>query len=252
MKSRRIVALSITAALVVAVLSSGALSGASAATKKPAVQRVSVTAKEYKFTLSKKKVNTGTVIFTVTNKGKIGHDFSIGGKKTPIISPGKSATLKVTFKKKGQFKYTCTVPGHARLGMKGTLAVGTAPKPTTTTPTTPTTAPAPAVGTVASTIDVSMTEYSFTLTENGAPVTSVPSGPVTFVITNNGSITHNFDLMNVPGVSAQQSDGMLLGAAGTQTLGPLNLPPGNFTYQCDVPEHAGYGMIGTLAVTPDP
>jgi len=48
------------------------------------------------------------------------HDFKINGKKTPLISPGKSATLSVTLKK-GSFKYTCTVPGHAAAGMKGTF-----------------------------------------------------------------------------------------------------------------------------------
>jgi hypothetical protein len=35
----------------------------------------------------------------VTNRGKISHDFKIKGKKTALLSPGKSATLKVVIPK---------------------------------------------------------------------------------------------------------------------------------------------------------
>jgi nitrite reductase (NO-forming) len=83
---------------------------------------VKVAASEYKFKLSTKTARHGIVIFKVTNKGHIKHDFKIAGKKTPKISPGKSATLKVTLKK-GTYKYICTVPGHATLGMKGSFKV---------------------------------------------------------------------------------------------------------------------------------
>ncbi len=51
------------------------------------------------------------------------HDFKIAGKKTPLIKPGKSATLKVTLKKHKKYAYLCTVPGHAAAGMKGTFTV---------------------------------------------------------------------------------------------------------------------------------
>jgi uncharacterized cupredoxin-like copper-binding protein len=83
---------------------------------------VTVTSTEFKFKLSKLSVPHGTVVFTVVNKGKIPHDFKINGKKTSLVKPGKSAKLTVTFKA-GKFKYLCTVPGHAALGMKGTLTV---------------------------------------------------------------------------------------------------------------------------------
>jgi uncharacterized cupredoxin-like copper-binding protein len=81
---------------------------------------VTVTAKEWKFTLSAKSVPHGAVTFKVTNKGKLKHDFSISGKKTALIAPGKTATLKVTLSK-GSKPYKCTVAGHASLGMKGVL-----------------------------------------------------------------------------------------------------------------------------------
>jgi uncharacterized cupredoxin-like copper-binding protein len=90
---------------------------------RPAAQTattVKVTAKEYKFILSKHSAHHGKVTFKVTNKGKIKHDFKIAGKKTKLLKPGKSASLTVTLKK-GKYRYKCTVLGHATLGMKGTF-----------------------------------------------------------------------------------------------------------------------------------
>ncbi|MDQ2984892.1 MAG: cupredoxin domain-containing protein [Actinomycetota bacterium] len=81
---------------------------------------VKVTAKEWKFALSRKSGPAGKYVFKVVNKGKTKHDFKIGGKSTPLLKPGGKATLKVTLKK-GKKKYICTVSGHAALGMKGTF-----------------------------------------------------------------------------------------------------------------------------------
>jgi uncharacterized cupredoxin-like copper-binding protein len=68
-------------------------------------------------------VQTGTVIFTVVNKGKIRHDFKIAGKKTALLAPGKTAKLTIKFTKKGRFSYICTVPGHAAAGMRGGFTI---------------------------------------------------------------------------------------------------------------------------------
>ena len=84
---------------------------------------VSVTGKEYKFTLSKKKVRHGSVTFKFKNAGKLTHDFKIAGKKTKLILKGKSAAPLTVRLKKGSYKYVCTIPGHADKGMKGTLKV---------------------------------------------------------------------------------------------------------------------------------
>ena len=45
------------------------------------------------------------------------------GKATPLVDPGTTKTLTVTFKKAGKYEYLCTVPGHAAGGMKGILTV---------------------------------------------------------------------------------------------------------------------------------
>jgi uncharacterized cupredoxin-like copper-binding protein len=84
---------------------------------------ITVTMTEFKFTLSKSSAPKGTVVFKVVNKGHVPHDFKINGKKTPLVAPGKSATLKVTFAKARKYPYLCTVPGHAASGMKGTFTV---------------------------------------------------------------------------------------------------------------------------------
>ncbi len=117
-KGSALVVLIAIAALVAAVSAFGGSNAASATT-------VTVTAgkpSEFKFTLSKKTFAPGLTTFKVTNKGKIGHDFKIAGKKTVVLKTGKAATLKVTLKK-GKFAFLCTVPGHALAGMKGTLTV---------------------------------------------------------------------------------------------------------------------------------
>jgi uncharacterized cupredoxin-like copper-binding protein len=90
------------------------------ATPAPAATTVTVTAKEFKFVLSTKSAKAGKVTFKVKNGGKLAHDFKIAGKKTPMLKPGKSASLTVTIKK-GKNSYICTVAGHAAAGMKGTF-----------------------------------------------------------------------------------------------------------------------------------
>jgi uncharacterized cupredoxin-like copper-binding protein len=85
--------------------------------------KVNVTASEFKFVLSTKTAKRGLVTFNVKNVGKLSHDFQISGRKTRLISPGQSATLRVTFLRKGAYPYKCTVPGHAAAGMKGVFTI---------------------------------------------------------------------------------------------------------------------------------
>jgi uncharacterized cupredoxin-like copper-binding protein len=79
---------------------------------------VKVTAKEYKFILSRKSAPHGRVTFKIINKGVLKHDFKILGKKTKQLGHNKTATLTVTLKK-GKHPYICTVDSHAKFGMKG-------------------------------------------------------------------------------------------------------------------------------------
>jgi uncharacterized cupredoxin-like copper-binding protein len=114
--NRIALALGVALATLVAAAPVAARPSAAAATT------VTVTMKEFKFTLSKTKVPHGIVTFKLVNKGHVAHDFKISGKKSKLIAPGKSGKLIVTLKK-GKLAYICTVDAHAAAGMKGKLTV---------------------------------------------------------------------------------------------------------------------------------
>jgi uncharacterized cupredoxin-like copper-binding protein len=116
-----------SAALGAVVLAATPVIAASgSASQATATVTINVTAKEFSFKLSKASVKKGTtVIFKLTNKGAVVHDFQIVPlhKKTPFTQPGKSSKVTIKFTKKGSFKYICTIPRHAQQGMQGTFKV---------------------------------------------------------------------------------------------------------------------------------
>jgi uncharacterized cupredoxin-like copper-binding protein len=229
------------AALTVAGVAAGIfVPGGGATAKAPNVTHVTVAATDSKFMLSRHSAPTGTVIFTVTNRGRIAHDFKIAGKKTPPLLPGHSATLRVTFSKQGRYPYLSTVSGQAAAGMKGVFTVGPAPitpTPSPTFTTTPTTV-STTVGTANTTVKVDMFD------DNGPPrfvlsQTTIPSGMVTFVIANKCVSYCSFNLL---GVKA----GTLL-APGESETWTVALHAGRYAYQCDADP---VQMKGAFDVTP--
>jgi uncharacterized cupredoxin-like copper-binding protein len=122
---------------VIAAASALVLSWALPAGARTSATVVNVTAGKsgFSFALSTKTVPHGAITFKVKNAGGFPHSFKVcsspkggsanscDGKGTPTIAPGASATLSVTFTKKGSYEYLCTVPGHAANGMKGILKV---------------------------------------------------------------------------------------------------------------------------------
>jgi uncharacterized cupredoxin-like copper-binding protein len=113
---KRIVSLlgivAVAAGALLAVVAYGSSGSANATT-------VRVAAKDtLRFALSRRSAPHGKVIFKVTNKGRLRHDFKIAGKKTKLLGHNQTATLTVRLRK-GKYKYVCTVPGHAAGGMKG-------------------------------------------------------------------------------------------------------------------------------------
>jgi glucose/arabinose dehydrogenase len=119
--------LAAVAALAVGASIGTAPAPTSGATGTPTVT-IKVVARDFSFSLSRRSVPTGArVTFLVRNAGAVAHDFVIGGQRTHLLRPGRSATLRVRFTRNGRKRYVCSVPGHARLGMKGILAVGSPP-----------------------------------------------------------------------------------------------------------------------------
>jgi uncharacterized cupredoxin-like copper-binding protein len=241
-------ALGLSALGIVGVLAALAVPGHAGVSKttaheRAAVTKVAVSATEFRFKLSKTRVPTGVVAFVVTNRGKIVHDFFIAGKRTKRLAPGKSQTIRVTFKKSGRFLYVCTVPGHAAAGMKGTLAVGkaTVPKPpptTTTTPPTTTTVATPPPGSTQ--IQVSATEFAFALTQTSVPVGTT----VFFSVANKGQVAHDFVFPSLGGATTG-----LIQPGQTGTLTITFKTAGQVYYDCDLPQHAEAGMAGFFTVT---
>ena len=115
------------AALAAVVLAGGA------APATPRTLTISVDARDFAFSLSRRSVPAGsTVRFVVRNRGIASHDFVVTSKKrTRVLRPGQRQTIAVSFPRKGTFRFLCSVSGHARLGMKGAIGVSVKPPPPT-------------------------------------------------------------------------------------------------------------------------
>src|SRR6266550_8157344 len=128
MSLRKVKQFSIRSVLVLAAFAIGALAVVPLAPARTdrqtaaAATTIQVKGGEFFFRLSSKTAKSGKTTFVFKNIGHVSHDFKINGKKTPLISPGKTARLVVTLKK-GRYPYLCTVPGHAAAGMKGVVTV---------------------------------------------------------------------------------------------------------------------------------
>jgi plastocyanin len=116
----------IVAAALAAALAGAALAGV-VAHKSATVKTITVSEKEFHISLSARKGVVGADKFVIKNTGTYPHALAISGpglklKKTPLIKPGKSATLSVTLKS-GTYAIWCPVPGHAAKGMKTSITV---------------------------------------------------------------------------------------------------------------------------------
>ena len=88
---------------------------------------ITVTATDFHFKVVKPAVVKHGVVYTVKfiNKGSALHnvDFQHVKATKVIAGGGKTVSIKVTFPRKGSYKYVCDVPRHMELGMFGTLKV---------------------------------------------------------------------------------------------------------------------------------
>jgi len=273
-RKRLMVVLVVFAAAAVALsLMIGSAAGQSngkAATRvvaKPAVTTVTVTLgkpSEFAFTLSKKDlIPVGKVMFKVTNKGVIDHNFKVCkalftakalanacagavGGMTKNLKKGQSQTITVTLKK-GKYEFLCTLSGHAAGGMKGLMGIGvklTAADLKTVASANPSNpvnnTPEAQAGQCASPTNTQITATMFDYYFTGVPA-SIRCGNVTIVAPNQGMDEHNFAIQGkTPGEVVHE------GVTANQTL---FLGIGVYQYLCTVGDHAGQGMQGTLTVT---
>jgi len=73
---------------------------------------------------------------------------------------------------------------------------------------------------------------------------TLPAGPTTFEVTNNGTIEHNFEIGG-PAVELKLESNLAPGESGSLQV---DLPPGEYQVICPVGNHAAEGMQLTLTV----
>ena len=87
-------------------------------------------------------------------------------------------------------------------------------------------------------VDVSLTEYAI------AVPSSLPAGTVTFSVTNDGSVTHSFE---VEGAGLEEVLEVPLEPGETGTL-TVDLAPGTYEVYCPIGNHASEGMRSEVTV----
>jgi uncharacterized cupredoxin-like copper-binding protein len=95
------------------------------------MKTVQISESEFKLTPSNVTLSKpGTYEFRAVNNGSVTHALEIEGngveEETEDIDPGKSATVKVTFKGAGSYEMYCPVDDHKNKGMEGKITIGSA------------------------------------------------------------------------------------------------------------------------------
>jgi uncharacterized cupredoxin-like copper-binding protein len=113
----------VAAVVAVGVPAEAALRPASAHAAHRAATTVRVSTHNSRYVLSARTAPRGVVIFKVHNPASQPHDFSIKGRTTALLTTGQSATLRVTFPRKGRYPYKDTFDHHASFGCRGVLGI---------------------------------------------------------------------------------------------------------------------------------
>jgi len=130
-RKRRGAAIAVAATLVLvgaACGGGGGSSGASSSPGKAAGASIAVSLREFSIQPSTVEAPAGrTLVFRIANDGSAQHTFAVetAGRtyETDAIDAGATASLQVPALSPGSYRILCTVPGHADLGMEGTLVV---------------------------------------------------------------------------------------------------------------------------------
>jgi plastocyanin len=184
------------------------------------------------------------VTINLVNSGAATHNFTLEsqGITSGDYAGGQTGTLTLNLPP-GDYEYVCTIPGHKEAGMVGILHVvegGAAPsggEQQAPPAQGQEQAPPPDRGAAAAPLEVDMVDIAF----NPKELTIPANTDVTINLKNSGAATHNFNLEE----QGIHSGDYASGQTGTLTI---NLPPGEYEYQCDIPGHKEAGMVGKLIV----
>lgn len=111
----------------VALGASGSATSSSTATTS-ATSFVQVSAREYRYNLSRRSVRRGKVTFELVNHGEDEHDLAVkrraGGvrRTTRVLQPGERTKLSMRLRP-GKYDLWCTISDHRARGMKAVLRV---------------------------------------------------------------------------------------------------------------------------------
>ena len=115
-------------ALAAAILVLAVAAPAFAAARAPAPARLFVNAKEWSLILSRQSLKAGDARIQLFNGGEDAHDLRlrrVGSARTLTIAetaPGAVAELRAMLRA-GNWRLWCSLPGHAKAGMRATLIV---------------------------------------------------------------------------------------------------------------------------------
>jgi len=189
-----------------------------------------------------------TVTFRIHNKGTAIHEFMVGPladafadkegtAEVADIGPDKTGSVTVTFDGSGPYAFACHAPGHFEHGMAGYIElVGPG---------------APAVGTAAVPRVVGL-DMSDKLAFMPASIAVAKGETIRFVLSNSGTVTHEFQVGRADKVAADDVDGTIvveqdaLDEGSTHAVDYTFEGAGPFAFACHEPGHYEAGMKGEI------
>jgi uncharacterized cupredoxin-like copper-binding protein len=187
------------------------------------------------------------VTLLVRNAGSLDHEFKSDelGIETGILAGGESKTITIPAQASGEFDFHCPVPGHTEAGMVGKIIIdpnatlpgagGGEASPVATPEASPSGGGAETSG-LPTTVEVDMVDLAFQPAEIHIPANT----DVTITAINKGALPHTFTLPDHADTGAVNP--------GESKDVTVNLPPGEYDFDCSEPGHKEAGMVGKLIV----
>ena len=192
-----------------------------------------------------------TVTFRIHNKGKAVHEFMVGAladafadkEGTPEVAdigPDQTGELTFTFSGTGPFGFACHAPGHFEHGMAGYVQLVGPGAPTVGTKDNP------------RVVWLNMDD-GLKFMPDSIPVAKGET--IRFVLTNSGTVVHEFQVGPADKVAADEVDGTIvvekdeLDAGSTHAVDYTFDGAGPYAYACHEPGHYEAGMKGVIALS---
>lgn len=179
------------------------------------------------------------ITINLSNAGISPHNLAITELQVASKDLASTETQTFTFNSgpAGTYEFFCSIPGHREMGMVGRLIVTDAAAAEGTPAAALPTAPAEE-GAAATTFDIEMTDFAFSMAEIVAPA----NAEITINLTNAGVAPHN---LSIPDLQVASED---VSASGTFTLTFNSGAAGTHKFICSISGHEQLGMVGNLVV----